>query len=330
MEHDKFLVIGSNCFTGATVVSRLLELGHDVLGISRSPEPADALLPHKWRDHGRFRFCQLDLNKDIDAIADVVRRERPQRVINLAAQGMVAASWKNPDQWFTTNTVAMVRLHDRLRAFDFIKRFVQVSTPEVYGHTDQRVDETARYAPSTPYATSKLACDLSLLSFHRAYGFPVVITRSATVCGPGQQLYRIIPRTILYILTGRKVPLEGGGKATRCFMHIHDAVEGIVRCAFHGQSGEIYHFATPQLTSIRTLVESIATSLGRDFDDAVDFVNGRLGEDTAYLLDYSKAQRELKWEPLRTVEQAIQDTIAWITNNLQVLRRLPDQYIHKP
>ena len=197
------LIIGSNSFSGAHYVDYCLRHSNvPVLGISRSAEPHEAYLPYKWGSgHERFRFHQLNLNDDLDAIADLVAQARPAWIVNFAAQGMVDQSWDNPEHWFRTNTLGHIALHDRLRKFGFIRKYVQISTPEIYGNTASAVSEDAPMNPSTPYAASKAACDMSLKTFYARYGFPVVFTRAANVYGPGQQLYRIIPRTIVGVHT---------------------------------------------------------------------------------------------------------------------------------
>ena len=329
MPTSTFLILGSNCFSGSSCAAHLLQRDYDVIGISRSPEPPDFMLPHKWVPHERFRFHQLDLNHDGDEIVRIIADERPAYILCFAAQGMVAASWKAPADWFATNTLAMVRLHEQIRSFDFIKKYVHVSTPEVYGDTTGSVDETAQYNPSTPYAVSKAACDLSLLSFYRAYDFPCVITRAATVCGPGQQLYRIIPRTIISILKGEKLRLEGGGKAIRSFVHISDISDATLLCALKGRAGEIYHFSVRDSVSICDLVRKICLELDAEFERHVEMAPPRLGEDAAYQLDYRKAREQLGWQPHLTVEEAIRDTIVWIQDNWQDIARCPLDYVHK-
>lgn len=329
MTSEKFVIIGSNSFSGASFVAAALDAGAEVIGISRSPEADDVFLPYKWTAHGRFTFRQLDLNRDMDGIEAAVREFQPDYVINFAAQGMVAQSWTRPEHWYETNTVAMARLHDRLRKCSFLKKFVQVSTPEVYGSTGGLVKENAPFSPSTPYAVSKAACDLNLLAYWRAYGFPVAFTRAANVCGPGQQLYRIIPKTILCILTGKKLRLEGGGRSVRSFIHIRDVVEGTLRVARQGTAGEAYHLATDRNMTIRELVEEICRQMGASFDDCVEVVEARLGQDAAYLLDCTKARTQLGWSPHCRVEDAIGDTIAWMEKSLSRLRDLPAEYIHK-
>ncbi|MFC1644116.1 GDP-mannose 4,6-dehydratase, partial [Candidatus Omnitrophota bacterium] len=171
---EKIAVIGSNSFSGSNFVDYVLKEGAEVVGISRSPEPDCVFLPYKKRQNPGFSFYQFDLNHDLDKIVNVIRDFRPDYVINFAAQGMVAESWQHPEHWFQTNAVANVSLHDRLRKCDFLKKYVHVSTPEVYGSCSGLVKENISYVPSTPYAVSRAAADMSLMSFYRTYGFPVV------------------------------------------------------------------------------------------------------------------------------------------------------------
>src|SRR5690349_8950351 len=211
---EKIFVIGSNSFSGASFVDYVLSTGASVVGASRSPEPARSFLPYKWHRHaaeaGRFRFERLDLNHDLERIVATIKDFKPDYVVNFAAQSMVAESWLHPEHWYQTNVVANVRLFEGLRPLKFIQKYVHISTPEVYGSCSGNVTEAARFNPSTPYAASRAACDLHLLTFSKQYKFPVVFTRAANVYGPGQQLYRIIPRAILFIKSGRKLQLHGG------------------------------------------------------------------------------------------------------------------------
>ncbi len=250
-------------------------------------------------------------------------------MVNFAAQGMVAQSWQNPEHWYRTNTLAMVRLHERLRKYAGLKMFVHASTPEVYGNTSGVIREDAPFNPSTPYAISKAACDMNLLALHKTYGFPVALTRSANVCGPGQAIYRIIPKTILCILTGRKLRLEGGGTSVRSFIHVGDVVDATVRICRDGTPGEIYHLSTDRRDAIRAVVEETCRVLGARFEDCVEIAEARLAQDSAYLLDSTKAREQLGWQTKLTGGDAIRDTADWIKQNLVRLRQMPDQYVHK-
>jgi dTDP-glucose 4,6-dehydratase len=323
------VVVGSNSFSGASFVDYLLNQEQKVIGTSRSKEPNDAMLPYKWRDHQNFNFHQLDLNQDLDKIVDLIHAEKPEYVVNFAAQSMVGESWQNPDHWFMTNAVSTVKLHDALRKLDFLKRYVHISTPEVYGSCEGFVKEDFPFNPSTPYAVSRAAADMSLKTFRAAYDFPVVTTRAANVYGPGQQLYRIIPRTILFILLGKKIELHGGGSSTRSFIHMRDVSDATWKIAQHGVNGDTYHISTDEVISIRDLVAKICTKLGANFEDHVEIVGERLGKDSAYHLDSTKVRTELGWADQIKLDAGIDECISWVKGNLETLRNEPMNYIHK-
>ena len=143
------------------------------------------------------------------------------------------------------------------------------------------------------------------------YDFPVVFTRAANVYGPGQQLYRIIPRTILAAIGGQKLRLDGGGVSVRVFIHMRDVSDATLRIALHGRLGECYHISGYELVSIRQLVETILDRLGRRFEDCVEFGPERPGKDTAYTLDSFKLRSELGWRDRLSLREGIDDVIAW-------------------
>ncbi|HLB34116.1 MAG TPA: GDP-mannose 4,6-dehydratase [Chthoniobacterales bacterium] len=328
---EKIVVIGSNCFSGSHFVNYCLAQGLDVLGISRSIPPALPFLPYLWNgtSAANFKFEQLDLNHHTDQIAATIHSYHPDYVVNFAAQGMVAESWIHPEHWYQTNVVANVKLHDQLRHFSFLKKYVHVSTPEVYGTCQGNVLETTAFNPSTPYAASRAACEMHLNTFFKNYRFPVVFTRAANVYGPGQQLYRIIPRTILSILLGKKIPLHGGGHSVRAFIPISDVASGTLKVARLGIPGEGYHFSTDRFISIRDLVTMICHRMGASFDTTVTIVDDRPGKDAAYLLDSTKSKKELDWRPSIELEQGLDEVIAWAKRWLSELENQPSEYIHK-
>jgi len=328
---EKYLIIGSNSFSGASFVDYLLKQGDFVIGTSRSAEPHKAFLPYRWtRKDAAFKFYQYNLNSNLKEIMSMVNREKPSIVVNFSAQSMVAESWKNPYHWYMTNVVSTIQLHDRLRHCDFLQKYVHVTTPEVYGSTEGFIKENSPFNPSTPYAVSRAAADMSLKTFFEAYNFPVMFTRAANVYGPGQQLYRIIPRTILSILTGKKLQLHGGGLSRRSFIHMRDVSSATRMIATRGQAGETYHISTEDIVSVRELVEKICHKLAVDFDSCVEVVGERLGKDAAYMLDSSKLRRRLGWKDAVSLNDGLDDCVAWVKSNLDDLKREPCDYVHKP
>ncbi len=339
MSSNKFLVIGSNSFSGSHFVAEALRCGHQVWGVSRSPEPDSVFLPYRWSDQStgqplahtdNFAFEAVDLNTQLDRLLQLIDRVQPAFVVNFAAQGMVAESWLKPTHWYNTNVVSQVALHDALRQRAFLEKYVHVTTPEVYGSTDGGwIKEHNYFAPSTPYAVSRAACDLHLHSFHKAYGFPVVFTRAANVYGPGQQLYRIIPRAMLSARTGRTMQLHGGGHSERSFIHIQDVVRATLQLALEADLGTTWHLSTPESISIRSLVKTICELCGARFVTVVEDSVDRLGKDQSYLLDSTAIRECFGWVDQISLDAGITETLAWVDSHLEQLKTLPWTYQHK-
>ena len=330
---SSILVLGSNSFSGASFCSYLLRQGIDVIGASRSPEAAEVFLPYTWLDvvkQKRMRFLQLDLNHDLHVLEQLLRQEKIKVIVNFAAQSMVGESWDKPDDWMRTNVMSVARLAEMLRHIDFLEKYVHVTTPEVYGSTDGWISEETPHNPSTPYAVSRSAGDALLKIYRETFGLPVVSTRASNVYGPGQPLYRIIPRTVFFLITNRTLELHGGGVSTRSFIHIDDVSSATWKIAQHSCIGETYHISTDRIISIKNLVSLICAKLKTPFDDQVRVIDERLGKDSAYWLSSVKLRSTMDWEDTIPLEQGIDDTVAWVRNNLAALQSQPIQYNHKP
>jgi dTDP-glucose 4,6-dehydratase len=331
MAMETTLVLGANSFAGRCFVDAALSAGQRVVGVNRSAESGDAFHPHRRNaSAANYHFHQLDLNADWDELHALIDETRPHYVVDFAGQGMVAESWQHPEQWYQTNVVAKVKLHDALRRQTALKRYIRVSTPEVYGSTDYAVTEDEDFRPSTPYAVSHAAIDLSLLAFHRQYGFPVVLTRFANFFGPGQQLYRVVPRTILNILNHSKLQLHGGGGSVRAFIYASDVATALMSVIRAGVNGETYHFSPADFITIRQLVERICAKMNAPFSGVVEITADRPGKDQAYLMNSDKARDRLGWAPKIALDAGLDDTIAWVTQHFNEFKNLDWNYQHKP
>lgn len=327
----KIAVLASSSFAGSAYVAHALNAGSEVLGISRSPEPDAMFLPYRQVEHAsKFRFVQLDLNRDLSRICDELTGFQPEAIVDFAGQGMVAESWHAPEQWYQTNIVSKVRLQHFLKDQAWLGQYIRISTPEVYGSCDELIREDQPYNPSTPYAVSHAAIDMSLRAFHEHYGFPVMFGRFSNFYGEHQQLYRIVPKAILSVRTGVRLPLHGGGKSVRAFIHASDVAEGIERMIHAGKPGEIYHFSPRQFQTIREVVGAICLRLGTTVENATETAADRPGKDRAYLMDSSKAARELGWTPRVEFQDGIDRTIAWVDRHFAQMRTLSWNYAHKP
>jgi len=328
---SKVLVLGSNSFSGSSFSSYLVKQGVDTVGASRSAELDDVYLPYKWGPaKGSFCFEKIDLNHDLDSLMALINKERFSTIVNFAAQSMVGQSWDHPEDWMMTNVVSAAKLAEKLRHVDFLDKYVHVTTPEVYGSTDGWITEDHPFDPSTPYAVSRAAGDMTFNIYRDAFDLPVVSTRAANVYGPGQRLYRIIPRTILSILTGEKLELHGGGISTRSFIHMDDVSPATWSIAQNAPVGETYHISTPRIVSIRELVELICEILGASFEENVNVAPDRIGKDDAYWLNSDKIKSELGWTDQISLETGLEHCIGWVKDNLDTLSKHPINYVHRP
>ncbi len=331
MMAKRVAVIGSNSFSGAHFIDLLLERGEaDVIGFSRSAEYPRALRPYGHHKNPAFRFHRLDLNTQLDALMKEVDAFRPTHIVNFAAQGEVRSSFEHPDHHFRTNALGMVNLTEQLRRRDFLERYVHISTPEVYGTVTDKIVESRCYSPSSPYAASKASADLFNDAMHRTFGFPVVTIRATNVYGPFQQLYRIIPRTVIFLKLGKRIPLDGGGRACKSYIHIRDVSVGEIDAMLRGRPGEIYHFSPDGAgIAVRDVVRLTCEAMGRDFESSVDIVADRPGQDKAYEIDSTKARQEFGWRPQIAMAEGIRQCVDWIEAHWSEIRDLPHSYIHQ-
>lgn len=326
----KFLVIGSNSFSGSNFIKTLLQNNHKVFAVSRSIEiqqPFNSYQQYANKDN--FNFKKIDINLNLEDLLLIVKIFQPNFIVNFAAQSMVGQSWDHPDHWYKTNIYSFSKLISLLSNSKLDFKYIHISTPEVYGNTDGWVKENTNFDPSTPYAISRTAGDLHIINFMKHKNFPGIITRAANVYGPGQQIYRIVPRAIISAVTNKSMVLEGGGSSIRSFIYIDDVSYATLKICLNGEVGETYHISTREFISIKELVEKIFLLAGGNFDSNVFVGEDRLGKDNGYLLDSTKLRGRLKWKDQTTLEFGLKETIGWVESNIKSLLQYPFEYRHK-
>lgn len=327
----KVLVIGSNSFSGSDFIDFLLQKNeYQIKGVSRSLEKDAVFLPYKKRGSENFSFHQIDLNHQMGELEQICDSFQPEFIVNFAAQSEVAPSWENPDHWFLTNAVSITRLANMLKDKKYLRKYVHISSPEVYGSCSGNLKEDAPMNPTTPYAASKAAGDLSLFTYFKNFSFPLVMIRATNVYGAGQQLFKIIPRSILYIKGKKMIELHGGGEAVKSYIHIRDVSKGEWLAMEKGVPGEIYHLSPDQGIQVKEVVREICRLMKVPFETAAKAVGERLGQDKAYLIDSSKARKELGWTPSVSLAEGLLGTCQWIEENYQDISQRPLAYIHAP
>ncbi len=271
-------------------------------------------------------FCQFARDKGAEVIKANLRympwfpQAAGNYVVNFAAVNVVAPSWDKPTHYIDINVNRITHMANGMLEY-MPKKYVHVSTPEVYGSTDGIVSEDCRFRPSTPYAVSRAAAEMMLQCYRRQYGLPVVFTRSANVYGPGQQLYRLIPKLIACIRQGVKFPLEGGGLSYRSFVHVDDVCDATWKVMMGGTVGEAYHISRGEQYQILGVVQTICQAMGKSpYNDYYEVTPERPGKDANYQLSSAKIRRELEWEPTIDFIQGLDQTIEWVNANWKILQ----------
>jgi dTDP-glucose 4,6-dehydratase len=261
-----------------------------------------------------YSFARGDVANG-ELVGHLLRSEQIEAVLHLAAESHVDRSILAPAIFVETNVLGTQVLLDAARAAG-VKRFVQVSTDEVYGSlgpTGLFTEETP-LAPSSPYSSSKAAGDLLALAYAHTFGMDVVVTRCSNNYGPYQFPEKLIPLMIANALGDKPLPVYGDGKNVRDWIHVADHCEGIVTALERGKAGQVYNFGGSSERSNIQVVEAVLEGLKKP-RSLIRFVKDRPGHDQRYAIDASKARRELGWAPRHDFEGGLVQTIAWYQEN---------------
>ncbi|MBM3555434.1 MAG: NAD-dependent epimerase/dehydratase family protein [Alphaproteobacteria bacterium] len=325
-----YVILGGNGVFGVQTAKALLERGavRKMICVGRNPQRSEAFTLGIDRDP-RYAYHQINVARDLDQLLVLLDRECPDVIVNYAALAY-ATSWDNPAPYYETNVMALVRLVEAVAKRDYLKRFIQIGTSELYGSTEAPAREDAPLHPTSPYAVSKMAGDLHLETMWAVRRFPMNILRPSNAYAPGQLLYRVLPRAVLCGLTGKKLPLEGGGRARKGYLHARDVGLAVLAIAEKAPLGALYNCGPDETVSIRDLVGRVAAALGLRFEDLVTEVPGREYEDAQYWVDSGKIRHELGWRPSISLDAGIQEMIDWGRKYLDVLKDEPTEFVLRP
>jgi dTDP-glucose 4,6-dehydratase len=296
-----------------------------VLGIGRNPLRPEPFSLGVER-HKRYEYHARHVTHELDLLLEVLDEKKPQIIVNYAAQGEGAVSWKHSWRFFETNSMALARLVEELMKRDYLERFIQIGTSEMYGSVDHAAAEDEPIKPSSPYAASKVAFDLYLESVHRFLKFPMNVIRPSNAYCPGQLLHRVIPKAVICGLKGEKLPLHGGGRAEKSYIHARDLARAILLVVEKAPQGKIYNAGPAEPTSIRRVVELSAKALGVPFEQLCTVTGDRLGQDARYWLDSSAIKRDTGWEPEIGWEEGLAEMVSWGRKYFSVLKEWPTGY----
>jgi len=319
---SKYMLLGGAGVFAVHTAKYLLDLPETekVIAVGRNILRTEAYTLNVGKNNPRYSYKQIHIAFEQDSLLELIGQEKPDYIINYAAIAY-ATSWKKSHRYYDTNTLAVVKMCEALCERAFLKKFIQISTSELYGSVNFPVDETYSPKPHSPYAVSKLAADLHLLSLHYAGKLPINIIRPSNAYGPAQQLWRVIPRAVFCGLTGKRLPLEGGGIVKKSYLHAADLARAIYLVTKNAPNGEIYNVGPDEPEAIRNLILMVADELNIDFADLCEIVPGRQHEDSQYWLSSDKIKQQLGWKQSVDLKSGIADMTAWGRKYLPALHQ---------
>lgn len=268
-------------------------------------------------DQSNFRFVKADIC-DRKAVYQVFEEEKPDVVVNFAAESHVDRSIENPSIFLETNIMGTAVLMDACRKYG-IQRYHQVSTDEVYGdlpldRPDLFFTETTPIHTSSPYSSSKASADLLVLAYHRTYGLPVTISRCSNNYGPYHFPEKLIPLMIIHALQDQPLPVYGDGLNVRDWLYVADHCRAIDLILQKGRVGEVYNVGGHNEMKNIDIVTLICKELGKP-ESLIHHVTDRKGHDRRYAIDPTKIHEELGWLPETKFADGIRKTIQWYLNH---------------
>ncbi len=330
------LITGGLGFIGSNFIENFLKnYNEKIINIDNVTYAGNVSLNKVFKKNKNYEFIKGSINNK-RLIKKILLKNQPKIIINFAAETHVDRSISNPYIFVQTNISGTFKLLEESLIYwkklnknkkkEF--KFIHISTDEVYGSLsfkDKKSKEKDQYLPNSPYSASKASSDHLVRSFYKTYNFPVITTHCSNNYGPGQNKEKLIPKIILNILKGNKIPIYGNGKNIRDWIFVKDHCLAILQIIKKGQIGEVYNigadkeFSNLEITKI--ISRKMETKLYKKninvFKDLITFVKDRPGHDLRYSLNSSKLKRKLKWKPLYSFNKGINLTIDWYIKNYE-------------
>jgi len=310
------LVTGGAGFIGSNFINYILEEGSDynIVNLDKLTYAGNLenLIPSETKKN--YNFVKGDICNS-ELVHYLFQKYDISYVINFAAESHVDRSILGSEVFFRSNVLGTSVLLEAAKKFN-VKKFLQISTDEVYGSLGPEglFTEGTQLHPNSPYSASKASADLMALSFHHTYGLPVVITRCSNNYGSYQFPEKLIPLMIINLIRGKKLPVYGDGMNVRDWIYVLDHNQAVKAVLEKGKVGEVYNIgASTEMANIE-IVKLLIKQLGKS-DDSIEYVKDRPGHDKRYAIDSSKIKNELGWSPQFKFENAIERTVDWYLNN---------------
>ncbi|RSK28853.1 dTDP-glucose 4,6-dehydratase [Bacillus sp. HMF5848] len=317
MIKQKILVTGGAGFIGGNFVQYAVNKypNYDIYNLDLLTYAGDLTKHRVIEQQENYNFIKADISNREEIMA-IFKKEKIDYIVHFAAESHVDRSITDPEIFVRTNVIGTQVLLDAAREIG-VKKFVHVSTDEVYGELDfdpsSFFTEETPLQPNSPYSASKASSDLLVRAYHETYGLPMNITRCSNNYGPYHFPEKLIPLTISRVLNDQKVPVYGDGNNIRDWLHVYDHCAAIDLVLHEGENGHVYNVGGHNEKTNLEVVQTIIKTLGKS-EDLIEFVKDRLGHDKRYAIDPTKLER-LGWAPTYTFDTGIAQTIQWYLDN---------------
>lgn len=304
---NPILVTGGAGFIGSEFVREATKRGYKTVVVDKLIYAGD--LRRLEEVKGKYKFYKIDICNE-NKMEEIFKKEKPEILVNFAAQTHVDRSIVNPKSFIETNIKGTQILLDLAKKYK-VKKFIHISTDEVYGEIKKgNFSEDSPLKPSNPYSASKAGADLLVKAYVRTYNLGAIIVRPCNNYGPWQYPEKLIPLTILKILKGEKIPVYGDGKNIREWLYVADCAKGILQILEKGKVGQIYNLGSGQERRNIEVVKEILKILNKS-EKLVEFVGDRPGHDFRYRLNSEKVYKEIGWKAKIKIEEGLKKTVNW-------------------
>ena len=330
----KIIVTGGLGFIGSNLIELLLKKNFFVINIDKATYSSNQYNVKEFKKSKNYRYIKLDIkNKRFE---NILFKNKPQGIFNLAAETHVDRSIDNPDSFIQSNILGVYNILESFKNYSKKNnsRLVHISTDEVYGDIlNGRSDEKYPYQPSSPYAASKAASDHLVASYVRTFNIEAIVTNCSNNYGPKQHPEKLIPKLIYNILNNKPLPIYGDGTNSREWIYVKDHCEALLKVFLRGKKGNFYNIGSNKnlnnLEVTNKLLNESKKFINLGNNVKINFVKDRPGHDVRYALNSNKIKSKLRWYPKTSFTKGIKLTIEWYLKNKTYYKSISKKDITK-